>query len=137
MNNIYKFEEFLNEGTNWTLEMLQAEADKCKTRKEFKYKNKKAYEKACDINILDKLFKNHKNYGYIKNNRGVETYWTKEKLQKEVDNYETKTDFRNSGNRAYGAAKNKKILDDLFKNHTNQGYTNKVKKFENFTKNIN
>lgn len=40
MSRINKFDEFLNEGTNqnktkWTEKMLQAEADKYETRKDF------------------------------------------------------------------------------------------------------
>ena len=60
----------------WTQERLQEEADRYKTRREFNKNSKSAYGKAQKMNILDKLFKNHIDHGYI--NKEVYVYELKE-----------------------------------------------------------
>jgi hypothetical protein len=42
---------------------------------------------------MDELFKNHKNQGYS-NKQACKGYWTKEKLQEEVDKYETRNESK-------------------------------------------
>jgi hypothetical protein len=48
--------------------------------------------------------------------------WTKEKLQEEANKYLTRNDFRKNNINAYSYSKTKKILNELFKTHLNQGY---------------
>ena len=66
MNRINNFYEFLNENIMWTEKELQDEADKYESRVEFQSKNKSAYSAACNRVLLDKLFKNHTNKGYVR-----------------------------------------------------------------------
>jgi hypothetical protein len=104
----------------WTKEKCQDIANKCQTRKEFR-ENLGAYNAARRLNILDDLFKNHINQGRTTDQK-ISGYWTKEKLQEESNKYLIRNDFRKNDINAYSRAKSKKILDDLFKNHINQGY---------------
>ena len=53
--------------------------------------------------------------------------WNKKKLQMEVNKYNNRKDFKNYCKKGYYAASRRKILDELFKNHLNKGYT-KIKK---------
>ena len=105
----------------WTEKKLQEEVNKYKTRGEFQNKNASAYQSAIKKNILDKLFNDQSNQGYSENRREV-GYWTEEKLQEEADKYETINDFSNNNKAAYSAARKKKIIDELFKNHSNKGH---------------
>jgi hypothetical protein len=106
----------------WTKKALQKEANKYNTRFEFAKNNSSAYSVSCSKKIIDDLFKNHPNNGY-KNKYG---YWSLENLQKEVDKYETRYDFYKNCHGGYVAAVKIKILNDLFKNHPNNGYKKKV-----------
>jgi predicted GIY-YIG superfamily endonuclease len=127
------FEKFINEKRKynfWTkYDNLQKEADKYQTRGEFIKKNHSAYISALNKNLIDELFKNHPNQGYEINYR--HNFWTKEILQKEVDKYKTRNEFRKKCGGAYSAAKTKKLLDELFKNHINNGYLDKEEWKEN------
>ena len=114
MKNINNFNEFLNESSiKWTKEKLQAEADKHKTKKDFKENNSSAYEYAKKDGLLDDLFKNHVNKGYSEN-KSSDEHWTKEKLQKEANKHKTKKDFKENNSSAYEAAKKSGLLDELF-----------------------
>ena len=68
--------------------------------------------------MIDFLFKDHANQGRTKN------HWTKEKLQEEANKSKSRKDFRDNNRKAYNMAKEYKIMNDLFKNHPNQGYQN-------------
>jgi len=48
--------------------------------------------------------------------------WTKEMLQKEVDKYKTRGEFKKKSVGAYIKSRRLGILDDLFKNHENLGF---------------
>ena len=109
----------LGAATKWTKNSLQKEADKYETREDFRKNNSGAYVTSKRLKLLDKLFKNHPNNGYSEKQKAD---WTEEKLQEEADKYETMKDFRKNSSGAYYAAKSKKILDDLFKNHYNNGH---------------
>ena len=65
----------------------------------------------------------------------MKTEWVKEKLQDEVNKYKTRKEFRNNSRNAYLTALNNKMMDDLFKNHINNGY-NENRKTNKTTKNI-
>lgn len=107
--------------SRWTKKALQREADKYKTRGEFSKQNSSAYSVAASRKLLDELFKNHINNGYTDKQK-ISGYWTFDKLKKYADKYKTRTEFRMKDNKLYVVAKNKNLLDELFKNHLNQGY---------------
>lgn len=110
----------------WTKKTLQIEVSKYKTRSEFNKNNASAYNAALKKNLIDILFENHPNKGFSEKQK-ISGYWTKERLQEEANKNKTRTSFRkNLG--AYNAARNFNILNDLFKNHHNQGYKIKIKK---------
>jgi len=114
----------------WTTEKLQEEANKYQTRSEF-YKNNASYYVAARHNkLLDELFKNHKNKGYC-DYKKYSGYWTKEKLQEEANKYKTRGEFTKNNKSAYSSAVYKKLLNELFKNHTNNGYSDKNEWKEN------
>ena len=106
--------------TEWTKEKLQDEVNKYKTRKEFRNNNRNAYLAALNNKMMEELFKNHINNGYNEN-RKINGYWTEEKLQEEANKYETVGEFLRNNKKAYDISHRKKILNDLFKNHTNLG----------------
>ena len=106
----------------WSKKALRKEANKYKTRSEFRIKNANAYEAARSKGIIDELFKNHPNQGYNEN-RVIKGYWTNDKLQEEANKYKTINEFRINNLGAYKAAFRKGIIVELFKNHSNQGYT--------------
>ena len=103
-------------------ETLKKEAEKYKTRQNFKKNSKAAYSAAINRNLIDELFKNHLNKGYVENIK-PRYYWTYDKLQEEVNKYKTRGEFQKNSS-AYKIAYKKKLLDDLFKNHVNNGYQN-------------
>lgn len=114
---------------NWTKEKLQEKVNLYLTRGEFWEKEPNAATMALNKNIINELFKNHKNKGYTDKQK-ISGYWTKEKIQTEADKYLTRKDFlKNSPSvhSAYG----KKIMDELFKNHINEGYLDKEEWKEN------
>ncbi len=65
MNYLKLYENFIIEKLEWTENMLQVEADKYKSRREFQAHNIFAYIVAVKKNLIDDLFKNHPNKGYI------------------------------------------------------------------------
>ena len=107
--------------TEWTKEKLQEEANKYKTIKEFRINNRNAYLASLNNKIISDLFKNHINNGYCEN-RKINGYWTKEKLQEEADKYKTIGEFHKNSRKAYDVSYRKNTLNDLFKNHINKGY---------------
>lgn len=54
--------------------------------------------------------------------------WSKNKLQKEANKYKTRSEFAKYSSSAYSTAASKKLIDELFKNHENQGFTYKQMK---------
>ena len=122
------FKKFINERVQYRFwndkNNLQKEVDKYKTRSEFAINNYSAYNAAIKRNLMDELFKNHDNQGYNEN-REKDGYWSKERLQEEANKYQTRKHFRKNNKSAYSAAKRKKVLDEIFKNHHNNGYLDK------------
>jgi len=110
--------------SDWTKEALQEEANKYKTRRTFQIKNPSAYLASSRKKIIDELFQNHPNKGYFGKPNG---YWTKETLQEEANEYLTRSEFSIKNKGAYHTASNKKIIDELFQNHPNNGYIKKTK----------
>lgn len=64
-------------------------------------------------------------------NEGI---WTEEKLQEEANKYQTRNEFIKNNEKTYSAALIKGILDELFKNHPNEGYSDKQVKKGYWTK---
>jgi hypothetical protein len=99
-----------NPAFKWTLEELQQEALKYKTRGEFK-KYSKAYTVARNRNIMDQICSHMpieaRNFGT--NNPSFK--WTDEAIFTEALKYKTRTDFAKNNLGAYKAAKRRKILD--------------------------
>ena len=50
-------------------------------------------------------------------------YWNKEQLQKEANKYKTRSEFVKNNAYAYYKSLKMNILDELFKNHINNGYS--------------
>lgn len=103
----------------WTQEKLQEEANKYETRWNFHKKQSNAYNAASKKKLLDKLFIKHKNKGFCRKK------WTEEELQKKADKYLIRSEFWDNESSAAGTASNRGIIDELFKNHINSGYTHK------------
>jgi len=137
LNDLFKNHTNLGRDKNrkpknyWTIENLQKEVNKYKTRTEFRKNNYNAYASAIDSKILNDLFKNHINKGY-NINRKINGYWTKEKLQEEANKYKTRLEFRKNNYTAYSQATTHKIVDELFKNNINNGYSDKEEWTEYF-----
>jgi len=121
MNHLKTLEQ-LFENTRWTEEKLQDEANQYKTRAEFRKNSNSAYLTSSRRGLLDELFKNHPNQGNINKK------WTTKQLREEADKFETREDFRIKNSPAYHASKRRNLMDDIFKNHTNNGYS--FKKWE-------
>lgn len=90
------------------------------TREEFRLNEKPIYSYVLKNNLLNILFENHKNNGYIKSQQK----WTKDVLQTEANKYSTRKEF-SQNKLAYSAATKKKLLNELFEHHKNNGYLNK------------
>ena len=54
-----------NKDLKWTKDTLQEEADKYETIKDFRKNNYNAYSASVKYNLLDELFKNHTNKGFL------------------------------------------------------------------------
>lgn len=135
------FENHINNGyctifkCKWTNEKLQDEANKYKTRTELKKHNGSAYMAAHNKKIIDKLFENHINSGFNLK-RKKEGYWTYNKLQEEVNKYKTRWEFGKKDNATYNIALRYGYINKLFKNHSNNGYTDKKHKQNYWTKEL-
>ena len=105
----------------WNLKILKTEVSKYETRGDFNKNNRNAYKAAMRMNIIDDLFKNHKNNGYSENKK-QSGYWSKDTLQNEVNKYQTRKEFIKNSYTAYTIARKMNIIDDLFRNHKNNGY---------------
>jgi hypothetical protein len=104
----------------WSNKKLQEEANKYKTRGKF-FNNSSGYGVASSKKLMDELFKNHTNQGYTDKQK-ISGYWTIEKLREIVDKYNTRDEFRKNDNKFWIIAHNRNFMNDLFKNHPNQGY---------------
>lgn len=116
------FQNHINNGfyLKWTLEALQIEANKHKTRGDFWKNNPNAATTALNKNLMNELFKNHINEGYSDKQMKF-GYWTEEKMQEEVNKYQTRKDFLKNSSAAHSVY-GKKMIDELFKNHPNEGF---------------
>lgn len=90
--------------SKWTAESIEQEALKYLTRTEFLTNAYRAYLKARDLGILDKVCV-HMPKRSCK--------WTKEAIRKEAAKYLTKADFRKNARTAYDKASNLGILNEV------------------------
>lgn len=111
--------------TKWNKNKLKTITKKYKNRNEFRINNNLAYVAACRKKILDELFENHPNNGFLVKRNG---YWTKENIKKEAKKYKYRSDFSKYNGSVYNAALKLNILNYVFKNHKNNGF--KIKKSE-------
>jgi hypothetical protein len=116
----------------WNKYTLQKEANKYKNRNDFS-KNKGAYNAAINLNILDDIFIKHVNNGYSEK-KVKKGYWTKEMLQKEANKYFTRNEFSKNNKSAYSATSELNLINELFKYHSNEGYSDKKVKRGYWTK---
>jgi hypothetical protein len=113
----------------WTKEKLQKEVLKYETLNDFFKNNKAAYSAARRMKIIEELFNNHSNKGLTTT---WTTKWSKEKLQEEADKYKTRGEFWKANSSAANRALAKGLMDELFKNHPNNGISKKYKKIKPF-----
>jgi superfamily II DNA or RNA helicase len=91
---------------NWTDEMLQEQALKYQTRKEFEKGSYNAYRAAESRGLLNSIC-NHMKYSRL--------YWTNESIQQAALKYQGRYAFQKGNNKAYEAAKRNKILNEVCK----------------------
>lgn len=108
--------------TIWTFELLQEIVNTCSIRYDLQKKSSGGYSYARKNNLLDELFKNHPNNGYFSKKHEE---WTIDKLQEKANIYLTRSEFWEKEPGAASIASNRKLIDELFKNHINNGYTNR------------
>jgi hypothetical protein len=96
----------------WTHKMLQKEALKYKTKKEFQVGNYAAYTAAQKRGILDEICK-HMIPGFKTGENHYNFKWTDKKLRKEALKYTTRAEFQKGSGAAYNAALKRGILDEI------------------------
>lgn len=121
--NIKKAGSLGNYNRKWTPEALEEEAKKYPNIKEFRIHRDGAYQAAIQLGILDDIFKDHVNGGYIDT-----TIQTFDKLELLVKNL-TRKEFREKYPNEYAAASRNKWIDDLFDKHINKGKDESKTKF--------
>lgn len=97
----------------WSLEKLQVEALKYKTRGEFQKLSRKAYDAAHDRGLLEQICKHMPKRISFKGENNPSFKWTLEKLIKEASKYCSKSDFQKGNASAYAIAlrsDNKEII---------------------------
>ena len=116
----------------WTFHNLKKVVKKYDYRSEFKAKDGSAYESARIHNLLDLLFEDKPNQGFMckrqcKANltckkRKSKKYWTKERIIEEGLKYDSRLEFKKSHITAYKYALCQGYLDEIFKDKPNLGY---------------
>lgn len=101
----------------WNRDAVVAVSKTCRTRKEMFTKYRGAYMAAHRRGWLDELFADHDNQGYIE--RRV---WTLEMLQALVDTLPDRASMHDGHQNAYRAAISLGVLDELYRNHPNNGF---------------
>lgn len=100
-----KFKESIQTKTYWTYEMLQYEAAKYKTKKDFRENSEKAFRAAYRRGILDEIIKHMER----------RKIWTKEEAEIESRNYKNKLDFHKNSP-AYSQSYKNGWINDFFDN---------------------
>ena len=95
----------------WTKPKLKELAKQFKTRMEFKNKASGAYSTALKYKIMDELFDDNFNQGYIYKKSRVLSF---EELKKEAEKYKTRTEFQKNDPGAYQKSRKNKLLNDMF-----------------------
>lgn len=90
----------------WNYKSTVEEAKKYKSRREFRDKNRSAYNKALEKDWLD-------NFNWLKDNtKHRKEYWTEERCLKEAKKYNNMSNFRKECSGAYLSAKEHNWLED-------------------------
>lgn len=100
------FKKELHKNTKWTFETVKQEAKKYNSRKEFGRNSPSAYQKALEMEWMDKIC-NHMVNGYVK--------WTKEKIMEIMGDSKTMSDIRKKSNSLYVFIKRNKLEKTIFK----------------------
>ncbi|MBC7690950.1 MAG: GIY-YIG nuclease family protein [Methylotenera sp.] len=108
----------------WTFERVSEFVSKVKTRKELELHQPGAFAAAHRRGWLNDLFRRHPNEGYLPK-AAPNAYWTFEKCQEIVRFCRNRRDFMKRDPKAYDAAKSHGWMNELFRNHLNQGYRHK------------
>lgn len=107
----------ISEPVKWTLEKLQIEAFKYKTRKEFAQNSYSAYNYARKNKLLDAICLHMLRSTSIKKQlqktKSMPPKWTFDVLEAEAQKYTSRSDFANNSKAAYSAAKKAKLLDKI------------------------
>lgn len=102
----------------WTLERIQEIANKYKTRGEMSSEEPTAYDAALRLMVLDQIFSNHDNNGFVTKPRG---FWTLDQLKIEAKKYSTRREMYKKYTKAYQQAEKQGFLDEIFSQHENEG----------------
>jgi hypothetical protein len=97
----------------WTLENLQTEALKYKSRGDFAKHNNSAYQGARKLNVLDKVCSHMPKIIDRSSVNSPKFKWSMEKIREEALKYKTRTDFQSNSSGAYKAATNSNVLDKV------------------------
>jgi very-short-patch-repair endonuclease len=89
----------------WTLDGLQKESLKYKTRKDFFLYSRGAYSTASNLRVLNEITKHMPEA----NNKT----WNYEELKNEAFKYKTRGEFQKKSNSAWQVARNRKLLDEI------------------------
>jgi hypothetical protein len=98
-----------------TLKDLHIKALKYKTRGELQKYDFNTYQIIVKRKLLDKICSHMPKRIDQSGKNNPRFKWTKEKIQKEANKYKTRKDFKKNSSRAYNAACDKKILNQVCK----------------------
>lgn len=91
---------------HWTLENLQTDAKKYRTRADWKRGSQSAYTTACQRGLLRQCC------AHMERDRKPDGYWTKERVIENAKSYRTIAEWSMAESGAYDAAKTKGWMDD-------------------------
>lgn len=105
----------------WTKDKCLVFAKKCITRTEMLKRFPRAYDAAVTHKWLNSIFSKHLNKGFDQRKK-KQGYWTNERLVAVASRCTDRLDFAKRYSGAYSVAFQKKLMNQLFANHKNQGY---------------
>jgi hypothetical protein len=97
----------------WTIEKLQTEASKYKTKGEFAEKSFNAYQSAIYQDLLDKICAHMPTRKRLPREKHSQFKWTLEKIQEEALKYDKREEFKRNKGGAWSAAQELGILDQV------------------------
>jgi hypothetical protein len=97
----------------WSIEQLEQEALKYKTKKEFKEKNSRAFHAAAKRKLVDKICAHMPKRMDTSGTNSSSCKWTFEKLQEEASKHKSRSDFEKENLSAYNSALKRGFLDQI------------------------